>query len=568
MFIERPKSEFPPTAEQEACLASFKMNRFTTIQARAGCGKTTTLRFLAESTSERVLYLAFNKAMAEEARRKMPDNVESRTLHSICYQFMPNELRHKLTRPEGGYVNVASTGGEIAKKFKIGHLIDSRGKTLVTKSMIGLMIKQTVGSYEFSDAEHIGREHFPTQYNEELKKKNVNIPKLITDVVRYAKQLWRERIDPKELTLMTHDTYVKLYQLSGSDLGYDVIFGDEFQDVNAAFLSILKNAKSAKRIVVVGDEYQSIYQFRGSSNMMKETAKLGAECELSASFRFGQRVGNLASDILSLEQKERVKLEGKGFDTQVGSMVTDFVDTSKPHTIIFRKNLTLLTYAMDKLADGVDLNMNVDTRDFVSMVDSVNALKRGDIDKVKHESILPYASWDEFVEDAESNPDAKRLLGIIVSGKAGQIAHTLRTYKPVKNAKITLTTAHKAKGLEYDNVIIANDFPSNYDKEGNWVGLNESERNLLYVAHTRAIKSLQWNTTAQEMLDVAQEFATDKAAQKLEIGNIKTQMLYADGTKESVQSIVKDEQGSQDYLLALLDRKIEQSQMFDQDEDI
>lgn len=496
-------AKFAPTKEQEQSLESFKLNRFTTIQARAGCGKTSTLILLAESTNEKIIYLAFNKAMADEARKKMPSNVECRTLHSLCYQYMPHELRHKLTRPEGRYVNVAGTGGEIAKWFKIQNLIDSKGKTLVTKSMMGLMIKQTIGKYEFSADEHITRDHFPGQHLEELKKKNVNTNKLITDVIRYAKQLWRDRIDPNSLALMTHDTYVKLYQLSGADLGYDIIFGDEFQDVNAAFLSILLNAKQARRIVVVGDEYQSIYQFRGSSNMMRETAKMGVECSLSASFRFGQKVGNLASEILSVNAENKVMLSGLGFDTEVGSLVSSFVDTNAPHTIIFRKNLTLLSYAMDLLADGIDLNMNVDTRDFVSMVDSVNALKRGDLDKVKHESILPYASWEEFVEAAESDPDAKRLLGLIVSGKAGKIAHTLRTYKPVKHAKVSLTTAHKSKGLEFDQVIVANDFPSNYDKDGNWVGLEESERNLLYVAHTRAIKRLQYNSTVQEMIDIS-----------------------------------------------------------------
>lgn len=39
---------------------------------------------------------------------------------------------------------------------------------------------------------------------------------------------------------------------------------------------------------------------------------------------------------------------------------------------------------MDRIANGEDININVDTKDFIAMVDSVNALRRGDIDKVKH----------------------------------------------------------------------------------------------------------------------------------------------------------------------------------------
>lgn len=493
---------FTPTGEQYAIEGAFKEHRFVTIQAKSGSGKTSTLYMLANGTEDTILYLAFNKSMAEEAKRKMPYNVESRTLHSICYQHLPHDMRHKLTRPEGKYVNVAGTGGEIAKKFKISNLVDKRGVTLITRAMIGLMVKQTLAKFEFSDDPHVSNKHFPKVHISELKKKNLNETKVIADVVKYAKQLWRERTDPNSDTLMTHDTYVKLFELSGEDLGYDIIFGDEFQDVNPAFLSILRNAQQAKRIVVVGDEFQSIYQFRGSQNMMKETSTYGVELPLTACFRFGPKVADIANKILSDRKPLEHPLEGKGFNTVVGGFQTDVVDYSKPYTIIFRKNLTLLVEAMDRIANGEDININVDTKDFIAMVDSVNALRRGDMDKVKHETVLPYASWDEFVQDADSDPDAKRLLNIIVSGKAQNIAYTLRMHRNSPNAKVTLTTAHKSKGLEWDQVVVANDFPSNYDKRGEWVGLEESERNLLYVANTRCIKCLQWNRTVQEILDM------------------------------------------------------------------
>ncbi|UPW37623.1 putative UvrD-type helicase [Escherichia phage vB_EcoM_ESCO9] len=540
--MAKKELSFTPTEEQTAIKEAFPDHRFLTIQAKSGSGKTSTLYLLANSTEDRILYLAFNKSMAEEARRKMPPNVECRTLHSICYQFLDHRLRAKLSRPEGQYVNVAGTGSEIAKKFKINNLIDKRGKTLLTRAMIGLMIKQTVGKFEFSDDPFISRKHFPSVHLADIKRKGINEHKLITEVVKYAKQLWRERIDPNTDTLMTHDTYVKLFELSGADLGYDIIFGDEFQDVNPAFLSILRNAKSAKQVVVVGDEYQSIYQFRGSQNMMKETSTYGAELPLTACFRFGPKVANIANMILSDKEPLRHPLVGKGFDTVVGSYKSDVVDYTKPYTIIFRKNLTLLMEAMDRIADGEEIIINVDTRDFISMVDSVNALRRGDIEKVKHETVLPYADWNEFVECAEADPDAKRLLNIVVSGKANTIAHTLRTHRNSPTAKVTLTTAHKSKGLEWDQVIVANDFPSNYDKKtGEWVGLEEAERNLLYVAHTRCVKCLQWNTTVQEIIDI-NRVATEKVptSTTLPINGIKLGVFGAGTSRKTVEKFVAD----------------------------
>lgn len=497
---------FTPTVEQNVCADIFKdpLVKWLTIQARSGSGKTSTLRYLAHLTTEKVIYLAFNKAMALEAAKKMPNNVECRTLHSLCYSFLDKNLRSKLTRPEGKYVNVAGTGSEISKKYKISNLVTKEGLVMVTRGMLGLMVKETVGKYEFSDDKHLNRDHFPHHLLKDIKKKypSLNETVVINDVVKYAKQLWRDRIDPKSDVLMTHDTYVKLFELSGRDIGYSVVFGDEFQDVNPAFVSILRNAESAKKIVVVGDEYQSIYQFRGSENMMGVTSRYGKETYLTACFRFGDKVATLANKMLSWDKPMVGELSGLGFNTVAGGMKSNLIDTSKPYTIIYRKNMTLLMDAMDKIAAGESVSLNVDVKDFVSMVDSVNALRRGEIEKIRHESILPYATWQEFVDDAEVDPDVKRLLNIIVSGKAQEIAFTLRQHKNPKNAKVTLTTAHKCKGLEWEQVIIANDFPSMYDKEKNLVGLNDAERNLLYVAHTRAIKVLKWNSTMQEVVDL------------------------------------------------------------------
>lgn len=276
--------------------------------------------------------------------------------------------------------------------------------------------------------------------------------------------------------------------------------------------------------------------------MMIETAKYGAELPLTACFRFGPKVANIANMILSDKEPLRHPLVGKGFDTVVGSYKSDVVDYTKPYTIIFRKNLTLLMEAMDRIADGEEIIINVDTRDFISMVDSVNALRRGDIEKVKHETVLPYADWNEFVECAEADPDAKRLLNIVVSGKANTIAHTLRTHRNSPTAKVTLTTAHKSKGLEWDQVIVANDFPSNYDKKtGEWVGLEEAERNLLYVAHTRCVKCLQWNTTVQEIIDI-NRVATEKVptSTTLPINGIKLGVFGAGTSRKTVEKFVAD----------------------------
>jgi superfamily I DNA/RNA helicase len=84
--------------------------------------------------------------------------------------------------------------------------------------------------------------------------------------------------------------------------------------------------------------------------------------------------------------------------------------------------------------------------------------------------------------------------------------------------EIILTTAHKSKGREWDVVWLASDFPSNWNNKGEWVGLRDEERNLLYVAVTRARKHLIYNDTVKELLDREPTTADVEEAYKAELG--------------------------------------------------
>ena len=75
-----------PTEEQERVVLAAKSGKDLVIQALAGTGKTTTLKLLAEALFEkRGTYIAFNKAIVEEAESKFPSNVKCRTAHSLAY---------------------------------------------------------------------------------------------------------------------------------------------------------------------------------------------------------------------------------------------------------------------------------------------------------------------------------------------------------------------------------------------------------------------------------------------------------------------------------------------------
>ena len=56
--------------------------------------------------------------------------------------------------------------------------------------------------------------------------------------------------------------------------------------------------------------------------------------------------------------------------------------------------------------------------------------------------------------------------------------------KDIKTADTVLSTVHKAKGLEFDTVVLMDDFPD-FGEQG-LKNVPEDEANLIYVAITRA----------------------------------------------------------------------------------
>lgn len=74
-----------PTEEQQAILDA--TGRVLLVNARAGTGKTATLRMIASAHPDRkILYLVFNRKAREEAEEKFPGNVRVRTVHSLAFE--------------------------------------------------------------------------------------------------------------------------------------------------------------------------------------------------------------------------------------------------------------------------------------------------------------------------------------------------------------------------------------------------------------------------------------------------------------------------------------------------
>lgn len=514
-----------PTDEQNNVVEMTKTHRMMKISAYAGAAKTSTLCMVANELQVPSIMLTFNKSLADEARARFPSWVECRTTHSLAYASFGASLRDKLSRPKGAYQNVAGTGTEIAKYFKTGdfmYMLDGERETRKMKAGgVGVAIKQTVARYEQSADDELEYCHvFTGNCDQSLINCKRSLRSFKYMVLGHAKKLWELRCDKRSNVLATHDTYLKLFQLSKPDLSrYEVLYLDESQDTNAVVLDIFLQQQDRCRLYAVGDGYQNIYSWRGAENAM---LKLDwPQANLSKSFRFGQEVGDIADAVLAVDGRKQTNV--KGFEKLTTTCMHKY-DMPKEkwdekYTMLFRTNGALIFEAVDLIKQGKKINLEIDVSDFVKLLESAIQLSLNNLNKVKHESLLQFASWEECGIEAEAvKGELFRVYEMVNNGSVHEVLEFLSVHKNHENPDVILTTAHKSKGREWDMVVLADDFPSPYNDKGEWVGLIDAERNLLYVALTRVMKFLAYNTSVAQMINRVTNYISLSEDFKSEVG--------------------------------------------------
>lgn len=527
-----------PTKQQIDIIEAAKKDKALKIVAGAGAAKSTTLKMIGESQNVPCLYLAYNKAMAVEANGKFPINVECRSTHSLAYKYEGRGIAHKLNRPEGAYVNVAGTPTEISYYYKV-QPIQVDEDTYINSVYLSSIAKDTVTKFEQSDRKNLCKKSIPWDTEEEIGRRYgaQYVGKVNSVVMKIANKLWKDRTNPESNVLSTHDTYLKLFELSDIKIeDYEIVFLDEAQDANNCTISILNKKFPKSKVFVVGDDFQQIYQFRGSVNALSRMR--GKQFILSKSFRFGKEIAKIATEVLEgkfvLEGNEKVK-------SKVGRNI---LSLNEKRTEIFRTNSCLIERGIYLLEKGVSVFIDYDTKDFLSKINSAQALFEGDVKKVKHVSIIPFNTFDEMLNEAEHDNDLKRVVNIVRNGDTDYYVNSLTSYKKPCTYNVHLITAHRSKGLEFENVALAEDFPSIYDKNGAYVGLHEFEQNLLYVALTRAKFKLQYNSTIDEILKLGEK----GSSQQLKIGSVEVKEFnpcfgYDPVMERIMNDTVEDENG-------------------------
>ncbi|WP_349618366.1 3'-5' exonuclease [Azotobacter salinestris] len=453
------------------------------VKAYAGCGKTSTLVAYAEQHSHlRMLYLAYNRAIRDEGAAKFPRNVVCKTSHQLAWPGFGQRYQHKL-----GNVRLTDAAA----------LLDTRHWGSVRDALAVLT------AYLSSADREIGLAHALAGLDEGSFATGGDAH--IERTIGSAQRLWEAMIDPQHSFPCQHDAYLKLFQLSRPTLPYDVILFDEAQDSNPVTAALV--AWQSARKIFVGDKWQQIYRWRGAENALDQQIEAGADAlYLTNSFRFGPMIAGVANAILALQGETRPLL---GFGPR------DRVTTRLPfgcerYTVLNRTVVGVIMTAIGAVSLGKAVYWNGGIEAYqLSDLEDVHYLREEQVDRIRNKRLLTqFKVFADFTEAAEESkdPEMNRMLRLLEEHHdIPRLIATLRRHSTndPDEADITVSTVHRAKGLEWDIVVLEEDFPDLFDDEKISPEQRVDELNLLYVASTRAKQHLVVNGIVQAIVRLA-----------------------------------------------------------------
>lgn len=443
------------------------------VNAFAGTGKTTTLLYRAlENPKQKILYVCYNKTIQLEAQNLFPKNVNCVTSHSLGYRYEGYKYRHKLN----SFINHLN----IIEELKL-----QKSKN---PSAFASILMSTVENFCSSEDLEINANHLP--YDElsllgVVNKNNINEKiDVINGLIKRADYLWYQMCNTDNTKLsMTHDGYLKLFQLNIKKLPFDCIMLDEAQDLTPCTFSIFDKQSETQKIIV-GDTHQSIYQYRGAINAMNKY-NTAQEYYLTNSFRFGSEIADVANVLLLMMGVDK-KITGLGksqvfqdsirkFNNPVpvsknnfgkGFGISNLLNKEKVDklTFISRNNHTLLTYAFDELVkkekaiyfEGGFNNYNIG-----QLLDVYKVYKGKE---TSNPLLSGFKDFKELLSTAQETENTSLVTSCMLVEKYHKVLPELldkvkrNSVQSWRDAEILFTNTHKAKGKEYDNVVLLEDF--------------------------------------------------------------------------------------------------------------
>ena len=474
-------SDHKQTDEQVAITDAASTGDNVLIEAGAGCGKTTSLKQIAKKAiqtrkSERLGYIAYNRSIADEAKASFPRNTTSATSHSFAMRGVDrSKLDLPFTNRKG-----AAYALNIREGVKWG---DDQTSVYYSADKLAGLAQQAVGKFCQSADREINAHHVrfipgAEEYMDELR----------SIVVPYARKLWERLVMPQDKLRFAgaaspFDVWLKMWSLSDPKLPFDTVLFDEAQDSNPVTEHVV-NIQDAQ-IIMVGDSAQQIYAWRGAEDAMGRF-QAAHRLTLSQSFRFGPAVAEEANKWLELIA---APLRLKGFEP----IRSELGPIEEPKAILSRTNAGVISAALSIVEEqnGHTFGVVGGTKPIKMLAEAARDLMSGR--GTSHPELMGFNNWEDAAAYAadEGSTELKVFVKLVDSYGVDKMAEVAEAAIDEKyNPDILISTAHKAKGREWDTVRINSDFQEPTDEAGEPTDPQKGECMLAYVSVTRAMQKL------------------------------------------------------------------------------
>jgi DNA helicase-2/ATP-dependent DNA helicase PcrA len=475
---------FVPSPRQSAIAEKMAQPGNILVQACAGSGKTTTMVWLAGMIPAhmRVLALSFNKSIADELSTRMPAHVRSATMHSVGFG-MVRKAQKSVRLDDKKLLNIIDTHPGI-----VIHQNGTRA-TIVSDLLAIVPLAQDCmadcGNVQVLSAlaEVAGRT---------LEMPDKSLP-LVASIVAASDKMQKTITFAEMIRHPVVHNYPSDY--------FDVVMVDEAQDLNSSQHELLKKLvrPGSGKLLAVGDRFQSIYGFRGADPRSMDRLKLEwnmTELPLDVSYRCAAKIIEAAQTIVGVET---IKPKAAAPEGTIGLATLAELPTlaQEGDMVLCRINAPLVPCALKMLKQGKkaiirgrDIGATLAAlvrRSKVATVPALLAWIVGWRDD-KSEKARAAKKSDAAIEAIHDQADTLTAIAEECADPAEVLCRLSELFADDKRG-ITLSTVHKAKGLESETVFILGPelLPAPWAKSPQE---QEQERNIKYVATTRAMRTL------------------------------------------------------------------------------
>ena len=465
------------------------------VQAFAGTGKSTSLIGYAQAhPKETILYLCFNRdnRLQFDSRVKALGlkNTTVNTAHSLAKRFVYGPSNSELTLVGSHSPTLISNLFE-SELYNVAYhnrifLIYHSQKML--KSFCSSSIRK-IQDFDYQDYTSPDQIYFVNEHYHEIENLTISIMKGMSNL---------------EMPVL-HDYYLKLFQVKNYRIPYKTILFDEVQDCSPVMIDIVQNQNTKN--IYVGDTHQEIYAWRGAVNAFDYISM--PSLFLTESFRFGPNIARVAMHILNWKQEliqHRIlgKIIGAGPNSSV-----------KGHAYIARTTVGLLREAIVLVSSNPSIKIRFQgglqsylTHELgFTLLDVYDLFRGKPLFDNRRTAFLQEMSFPELVEYAAHTEDNQITSFIkLCTDFPTELPYLIKTLQQAEllakdkfDPDVTMSTAHRLKGIEFQEVTIADDFLSRealirMQQRGMTNTKVNEEINLLYVAITRAAKDLNLNS--------------------------------------------------------------------------